>query len=650
VKRATLFFILVTAALLAPGAQAAPTWLAPTTLTPADKDMGRADLAVSPQGDVIVWWSGPGGVEFSLRPAGGDFARVLENTQDGSPDVAFDSAGNAVAVWSETSGGAQQTFASFRPAGGTFATGVPISKAMSGQFAGLPHVAVGANGDAVAVWEFFDGAENRIQAAIRPAGGTFGDAQTISAAGHSAGNVDVAVDAEGNAIAVWPRSNGTNDLIEAASRPAGGSFGMGVPISDAGQNAGGPHAAFDQSGNALAVWSRSDGTKRRAQASFRPKGGSFQPANTLSDMGEDAELVQVVFDPQGNALVYWMRHFWIETAFRPAGGPFEAAKRISPIDHNGWYPNAAFTPNGDAHMIWADQDTTSIKVVEAVRPPGGSFGDFHPISADGAYVYEHYIATDAEGNAAASWLLFDNGKKRVQVAGFDGAPPRLSNVSFPASGLAGNPLSFGATASDVWGPIALAWDFGDGSTGDGGAPTHAYAGPGTFSARVTATDAVGNASSASGNVAVVGLPTIATRDLLAPVMSALKLSPTRFAAAPKRSSRAAKTGTTITYKLSEAARVTFRVQRAAPGRRVGRGCRKPTAKNRKRARCTRFVTLRGSFGQAAKAGANKRAFDGKLRGRPLARGSYRLVATAVDAAGNKGKQARASFRVLRAKR
>jgi hypothetical protein len=73
-------------------------------------------------------------------------------------------------------------------------------------------------------------------------------------------------------------------------------------------------------------------------------------------------------------------------------------------------------------------------------------------------------------------------------------------------------------------------------------------------------------------------------------------------------------------------------------------------KNRKRTRCIRYVTLAGSFSQKGLSGANKRAFNGRLRGRPLAPGAYRLVATAVDAAGNRGKQVRAAFKVLRARR
>ena len=71
-------------------------------------------------------------------------------------------------------------------------------------------------------------------------------------------------------------------------------------------------------------------------------------------------------------------------------------------------------------------------------------------------------------------------------------------------------------------------------------------------------------------------------DRLAPALTRFGLSRNRFAAAGRGGSVAAKVGTTIRYRLNEAATVTFRVRR--------KGARKP---------------LKGSFAHKGKAGANK---------------------------------------------
>jgi hypothetical protein len=91
----------------------------------------------------------------------------------------------------------------------------------------------------------------------------------------------------------------------------------------------------------------------------------------------------------------------------------------------------------------------------------------------------------------------------------------------------------------------------------------------------------------------------------------------------------------------------FTVERATTGRRVGRRCVRTTRRNRSRRKCTRYVRVRGSFNHQGAAGANSFRFSGRVRNRKLAVGSYRLVATAEDAADNKSPTRRRNFRIVR---
>lgn len=138
-------------------------------------------------------------------------------------------------------------------------------------------------------------------------------------------------------------------------------------------------------------------------------------------------------------------------------------------------------------------------------------------------------------------------------------------------------------------------------------------------------------------------------DTTRPVVSNLTLSRKRFRRG-NRLPRASQTrvGTTISFRLSEAARATLAFQRARPGRRVGGRCVRPTRRNRTRRPCKRFVTA-GSVSFAAKAGANSIRFEGRLtRSRRLAFGSYRVAVGARDDAGNRSLGTpSASFRIVR---
>jgi hypothetical protein len=123
-------------------------------------------------------------------------------------------------------------------------------------------------------------------------------------------------------------------------------------------------------------------------------------------------------------------------------------------------------------------------------------------------------------------------------------------------------------------------------------------------------------------------------DRIAPVFTA-DLTLTRRAFRARRA-------TTVRYSLSEAATVTFRVQRRAAGRRVRGRCVAKTKRNRGRRTCVRYVRVKGSVKQSATAGPNELRF----RRRSLRPARYRLIATAIDTAGNRSAPARVAFRIL----
>ncbi len=128
------------------------------------------------------------------------------------------------------------------------------------------------------------------------------------------------------------------------------------------------------------------------------------------------------------------------------------------------------------------------------------------------------------------------------------------------------------------------------------------------------------------------------------MLSAFVLTPTSFTGANFGPS-VARVGTRLIYRVSEAATTTFTVQRATPGVKRGRSCvrRRPGARGRS---CIRYVGVRGSFRHRDEAGLNTFVFTGRVGGRRLGRGRYRLTAVAADRAGNRSKPVRRRFRIV----
>ena len=122
------------------------------------------------------------------------------------------------------------------------------------------------------------------------------------------------------------------------------------------------------------------------------------------------------------------------------------------------------------------------------------------------------------------------------------------------------------------------------------------------------------------------------------ILTALRVTPNRW--------RIAGGAARIAVRANIAGTVRFTVQRARGGRRVGGRCVAPTRANRRRSACTRFVAVRESFTRAVRPGATTIRFAGRLGGRQLRVGRYRLIARASTG----GATRRAGFTVVRAAR
>jgi hypothetical protein len=144
------------------------------------------------------------------------------------------------------------------------------------------------------------------------------------------------------------------------------------------------------------------------------------------------------------------------------------------------------------------------------------------------------------------------------------------------------------------------------------------------------------------------IPVPVAPDKVAPKLSGLKVSPSRFrvgakATAVVASKKKTPKGTKIRFRLSEAATVMLRIERPTAGRRKGKQC---VARRRRGKHCT-IYTLRGALKRSAKAGSNTVTFSGRIGKKKLSPGSYRITATATDAARNRSSKHHASFKVVK---
>lgn len=134
-----------------------------------------------------------------------------------------------------------------------------------------------------------------------------------------------------------------------------------------------------------------------------------------------------------------------------------------------------------------------------------------------------------------------------------------------------------------------------------------------------------------GAFSTLSPPDTTPRDTTPPAfVGPVRAAPSKFVVGPRRRTAAARRkrvgrGTTFRYRLTEAARVVFTIER-----RHGRRHRRI-----------------GGLRQQAGAGANAKRFSGRIGRRRLSPGRYRAALIATDAVGNTSRATRVAFRVVR---
>jgi Tol biopolymer transport system component len=380
-----------------------------------------------------------------------------------------------------------------------------------------------------------------------------------------------------------------------------------------------------------AAWSPDSQTIYYAQENTSPQfldivkqpatGGAITPVQAASGIDE----YQPSISPDGKKMCFTLQSTPgnsnsanIYVVDLPGGGPIT---KISQDDPHGNI-NCTWSPDGtkiayvrgtfsNGELVMANSDGSSLSPISLAQDPGADNFDGNPDWApDGRPLCPDSVVTTTVNRPVAIPLACtDTGPAYERTA----VQESISNDGSPANGTVG-PVSQGDPSSVVYTP----------NQGFTGADSLKFIGFDDF-----------GFGSDRGTVTVNVTPG-GTRDTTAPLLWQLRLNPAKFKFKKK---------TTVRYQLSELAAVTFRVVKRGAGRKVAGKCRPLTKNNRTRKHCD--LTLSGSIKRAGTVGANKFTFSGKLNGHRLGPGSYFLLGTAQDAAGNRSKQAKAKFTIKR---
>ncbi len=514
-----------------PSAFATHSWLSPSIV--AEESASASDaaaVAMDAKGDTLLVWVQENGtnsvIEADWRPAGGAFGTPVTlssaSRYASSPVVAMDPRGDATVAWVVHLSLAQPAYyyesfveAAWRPVGGVFTR----AKTLSGENAEAPVVAMDAKGDATVAWAWNNNGFYEIVAS-RLAGGTFGEPTSVSGFSFADARMPaVAMDQQGDATLAW-KVNRTETseityLLQMATQPAGASFG---PPGGFSLDPYHPAVAMDSNGDTTVVWASYDAEHKTSaiEASTRTaSSGGFEAPVILSGLSSDesetsAIQPQVAMDAAGDTTVAWASSEGMRITTRQAGGsfgkPLELLKGSLLAESS---PVVAMDDRGDGTVVWVEGGVAGTFILGSTKPAGGTFGAPIFLATSSPSVPESpglpvNVAMDSQGDAVSAWVSDNGTNDTVEVAGYQAEGPQLEALQTPIEGRAGATLEFSVSPLSIWSSVAsTTWSWGDGSSNTSGTSVaHVFDAPGAYQVSVSATDALGNVTSATRTITI----------------------------------------------------------------------------------------------------------------------------------------------------
>lgn len=413
-----------------------------------------AQIAVDGSGNAVAVWSQHDGTRYNIyanwyHVGTGWSAEALIETNGSadaqSPEVAVDRSGNALAVWSQSDGETLTIWANGYVPGTGWGTARRID-AINVIYGGDPQVAFDASGNAFAVWNQYDGQQpNSIWANRYVAGVGWGTAGVIEA--DNSGQdmfAELAVDAGGNAIAVWVQALTSTDNVKMNMYVKGTGWGIAQLLETDDGAAHSPRVAFDGSGNAIVVWNQHGLQGSLVYAKRYVAGTGWGTPVRIGNIASGGNA-QVAFDGSGNAVAVWMEHeggrynIWANRYV--AGAGWGTAVLIETDNAGTTYdPQVAVDGRGNAVAVWMQDNATRYAPdIWANRYEVGTGWRTAGLLETGTgAAYFPQVAVDSFGHAVAVWEQSDGTRSNIWANRLVEVCPPFLSLDSPRAGFGTN--------------------------------------------------------------------------------------------------------------------------------------------------------------------------------------------------------------------
>lgn len=392
------------------GVLAAVAAAAALTAAPAGASVDST-VAAGPNGSATLVWSqggpsaypqahertlGGNGVLGPMQTVTWGYRNAIEHA------VGVDAAGNAVIAWRSADDGAHVAYARRRAADGSLSTIQRLSPA--GVSVDRLKLAVEPDGDAVAIWQRVLAGNHVIQARRRAADGSLGPVVTMSYAGGLSGYADVAVAPNGAATVAWVRMTSDDKFVQTRTLAPDNSLSDYQRLSPPSDAANDPTVTVSDTGNAVIGWARSTPDGYVFESRARAATGALGTVQTIAAPDTFSGNHTLAGNGAGRTAYAWLEYHVGTGQFTVKGRVRRADGTLGPVFDvdGGVEPRVAIDPQGNTTFVWrVEAQLDSVRTRR--RTAAGGFGPTRILSDETVNSTHPHLAVDSGGKATVAW-------------------------------------------------------------------------------------------------------------------------------------------------------------------------------------------------------------------------------------------------------
>ncbi len=298
----TLLWSLFCFALFHPVEGMSAEWSSPHTLSAEGGDASAHQIALNENGEVVVVWVRSGIIQAATFAFGSTWSVPVDLSApenfSSEPYVAINDSGQTVAIWKRQTASGEDIQTSTLDFGGEWTPAISITPL--GNRVASPRIAINAQGDCVALWTREQDAFLRVETASRPHEQSWSNVHVLSTDAADALSPCLAYNDAGQRAAVWI----CRDVVQAATATGDAAWSLPVPLSKH-ASVSSPLLVMDSLGTLHVSWKRAHKEGVCYEMGLFTFGGEWTTPVFLTHTERPLDTIRIAFNKAGRACIAW---------------------------------------------------------------------------------------------------------------------------------------------------------------------------------------------------------------------------------------------------------------------------------------------------------------------------------------------------------